>query len=84
MKIEIRIDRNVCESVIIDIENEEQLKELVKNDELFDQIDYQGKKFEEDCGEILFTEIAILDDNDNDIKTFKINNEDKLVERTEE
>ena len=88
MKVQIRVERNVSECVTIEVKDLEHLKQLVKDNTLFDFIDEQNERFEdgaadevweEVCGEILWTNIAILNDDNTDQAEYRISDENELL-----
>ena len=64
MKIRIYVERNVSEMAEIELLDRDHLKTLIKDRELFDEIENQGSEFEETVGEVLYTTIEIIDEND--------------------
>lgn len=79
MRVDICVNRNVTEVATIYVENFEKLEELVKANELFDEIDNQRIRFKETCGEILGTNITI-----DDSTTYILEDDNTLTKINEE
>ena len=85
MKVAVRVERNVSEQAIIEVKDLDELKRLVKENELFEEIDRQHAEkgepevWEETSGDILFTRVAELDENNNNVQEYDIGENNKLI-----
>jgi hypothetical protein len=62
MNVLVTLERNVTESVKIKVDNLEHLKELMEDSSLLFKLIYeQNEKFEEVCGEVLYTTFSNSD-----------------------
>ena len=81
MKIAVRVERNVSEQAIIEVKDLDELKQLIEENKLFEEIDRQhaekgeSEVWEETYGDVLFTRVAELDENNNNVQEYDIDDE---------
>lgn len=83
-KFLITIDRNVSEGATCEFDDLDKLKEYLKENKLFEEIDRQAREegdssWQEICGEIITTYVSELDKDDKIIKEYIVKDNDNSL-----